>query len=170
MSRNTIESYRAPSDVVWPLSSPLMISNSHATHMTMDMIMGWVIRLGGGIEPVRGFMYDYCTSRGSFPASDARGSDIDYGAWFAEQVEERANIDHRSEELVWWDYYDSRIRILDRESFALAINEAIALFQHNIGFLIRTRVSSAGREELCSSSFVPKTRLCGGHWVIGEDR
>ncbi|KAF4630283.1 hypothetical protein G7Y89_g7860 [Cudoniella acicularis] len=152
-------------------SSPTIhICHAQATRITMAMIMGWVIRLGDTTQPVRAFLYDYCEDREAFTAAEARGPDINYGAWFTSQVEARANMVHSREELVWWDHYDSQIRHLDNEGFVLAVNEAIALGQRNIPFLIRPRGSYAGKNELCSSAFTPNTHICVCSLVIGQAR
>jgi hypothetical protein len=128
---------------------------------TVGEIMGWVMRHGSSTEPVRAFIYDYCMDRTKYSSQEARGPDINFEAWFSHQVRERGEIDETSEELVWLDHYDNQVRHLDVENFALAINEAIALGQRNLPFLIRPIGSEVGREELCASTFSPTSLIRG---------
>ena len=148
-------------DVSTAASSPMCKHRPASTITTVGQIMGWVMRQGSSTEPVRAFIYDYCVDRTKYSSQEARGPDINFEAWFSHEVRERGKIDETSEELVWWDHYNNQVRHLDVENFALAINEAIALGQRNLPFLIRPIGSEEGREELCASTFSPTNLMRG---------
>jgi hypothetical protein len=144
-----------PPGVPRAASSPICKHRSASAITTVGEVMGWVLRHGSSTEPVRAFIYDYCVDRTKYSSQEARGLDIDFKAWFSHEVRECGKIDETSEELVWWDHYDNQVHQLDLENFVLAINEAIALGQRNLPFLIRPIGSEVGREELCASTFSP---------------